>query len=125
MVTNRGGRLSVVAQALIVLAEAPRGMATSSEIAGVLEVHPVVVRRLLAVLRSEGVVESRSGPTGGWAIARDPATITLGQVYRMLESDPEVVTPAALDEALVLAERAYAERLDAVSIAALMDNRIS
>ncbi|MGH2444555.1 MAG: Rrf2 family transcriptional regulator [Candidatus Limnocylindria bacterium] len=82
MVTNRGSRLAVVAQALIVLAEAPRGMATSSEIADHLEVHPVVVRRLLATLRSEGIAESRSGPTGGWAIARDPATITLGALHR-------------------------------------------
>ncbi len=125
MVTNRGNRLAVVAQALIMLAEAPRGMATSGEIADVLEVHPVVVRRLLAVLRSEGVVELRSGPKGGWAIARDPATITLGQIHRMLAADPEVVTPAALDEVLISAEEAYAERLDDVSVASLVDERIS
>jgi Rrf2 family protein len=115
----------VVARALIMLAEAPRGMATSSEIADVLEVHHVVVRRLLAVLRAEGVVESRPGPKGGWAIARDPARVTLGQIYRMLATDPDVVTPAALDEALIGAEEAYAERLDPVSLASLMNARIS
>lgn len=46
----------------MVLAEAPRGMATSTEIAGELGVHPVEVRRLLGVLRPEGIVESRRGP---------------------------------------------------------------
>ena len=55
----------LVAQALIFLAGAPRGMATSTEIADILDVHPVAVRRLLGVLRAEGIVESRSGPKGG------------------------------------------------------------
>lgn len=101
MVTNRSNRLAVVAQALVFLAEAPRGMATSTEIAGALDLNPVVIRRLLGVFRAEGIVESRPGPKGGWAIARDPTTITLGKLHRILAGDPEVVTPAALDEALV------------------------
>lgn len=121
MVTNRQSRLAVVAQALVILAEAPRGMATSAEIADLLDVHPVVVRRLLAVLRAEGIVESRSGPKGGWAIARDPATITLGRVSRVLAGEPEVVTPAVLDEALIRAEAAHAASLDEVTLASLMD----
>jgi len=121
MVTNRQSRLAVVAQALVILAEAPRGMATSAEIADLLDVHPVVVRRLLAVLRAEGIVESRSGPKGGWAIARDPATITLGRVSRVLAGEPEVVTPAVLDEALIRAETAHAASLDEVTLASLMD----
>jgi DNA-binding IscR family transcriptional regulator len=37
--------LAVVAQALVILAEAPRGMVTSAEIADLLDVHPVVLRR--------------------------------------------------------------------------------
>jgi DNA-binding IscR family transcriptional regulator len=110
----------LVAQALIVLAEAPRGMATSAELADMLDTHPVAVRRLLGVLRMEGIVESRSGPTGGWAIGRDPATISLGRIHRLLAREPDVVTPAALDEALFEAEEAYAARLDDVTLAALM-----
>jgi Rrf2 family protein len=120
MVTNRHSRLAVVAQALVILAEAPLGMATSAEIADVLDVHPVVLRRLLGGLRSEGIVESRSGPKGGWAIARDPATINLGRVSRAMAGEPEVVTPAGLDEALVRAEEAYAASLDKVTLASLM-----
>ena len=119
MVTNRSNRLAVIAQALVFLADAPRGMATSTEIADQLDLNPVVVRRLLGVLRSEGIVESRSGPKGGWAIARDPSTITLGQVHRILAGDPEVISPAALDEVLVAAEEAYAKQLDAVTLADL------
>jgi DNA-binding IscR family transcriptional regulator len=55
----------VVTHALIFLADAPRGIATSTEIADVLDVHPVAVRRLLGVLRADGIVESRSGLKGG------------------------------------------------------------
>lgn len=113
----------MVAQALLVLAEARRGMATSGEIADVIDVHPVMIRRLLAVLRSEGIVESRPGPHGGWAIARDPATITLGQLYRVLVTDLDVVTPVGLDAALVGAEAAFVERLDPVTLASLMHQR--
>ena len=111
----------MAAQALVFLADAPRGMATSTEIGDVLDVHPVVIRRLLGPLRSEGIVESRTGPHGGWAIARDPARISLGSVYRALVgAEPEVVTPAALDEALVAAEEAYARQLDSVTLARLL-----
>jgi DNA-binding IscR family transcriptional regulator len=98
MTTNGGDRLVLVTQALIFLADAPRGMATSTEIADVLDVHPVAVRRLLGVLRAEGIVESRSGPKGGWAIVRDPARISLAAVHRALAGEePDVVSPAALD----------------------------
>ena len=96
-------------------------MATSTELGAQLDAHPVVLRRLLGLLRSEGIVESRTGPKGGWAIARDPATITLGRVSRVLEGEPEVVTPAGLDEALVRAEEAFAASLDEVTVASLMD----
>ncbi len=94
-------------------------MATSAEIADQLDLNPVAIRRLLGVLRSEGFVESRSGPKGGWAIARDPSTITLGKLHRILAGDPDVVSPAVLDEALLTAEEAYAKRLDTVTIANL------
>lgn len=105
---------------MIVLADAPRGMATSAELADALGVHPVGIRRMLGVLRAAGIVESRSGPKGGWAIGRDPATISLGRIHRLLAGEPDVVTPAALDEALSEAEEAYASRLDDVTLAALM-----
>ena len=111
----------LVAQALIFLAEAPRGIATSSEIADVLDVHAVAVRRLLGVLRAEGIVESRSGPKGGWAIAGDPARISLAAVYRALaDEEPDVVSPATLDEAIQAAESAYVAQLEPVTLAAIL-----
>ena len=120
MTTNRESALSHAVQALIVLADAKRGMATSDEIADVIGIHPVAVRRLLGVLRAEGIVESRRGPKGGWAIARDPARITLAQIHLALIGEPEVATPASLDAALVEAHERYAESLASVTLASIL-----
>ena len=76
----------------------------------------------LGVLRAEGIVESRSGPKGGWAIARDPARISLAALYRALaDEEPDVVSPAALDEAIEAAEAAYVTQLEPVTLASLLD----
>ena len=121
MVTNRvGGSIATAAKALIVLVEAPRGIATSAEVAQAIGSHPVVVRRLLGGLRWSGLVESRSGPHGGWAIAKDPAAIRVGDVYRALDSEA-ASAESALDEVLFAAEHAYVERLDQVTLADLAD----
>lgn len=95
-------------------------MATSAELGDLLDVHSVEIRRLLGRLRTEGIVESRSGPKGGWAIARDPALITLGAVYSALRSEPEVITPIALDDALLEAERAYRSSLERITLADIL-----
>lgn len=119
MVTNRsGGGIATAIRALVVLMAAPRGMATSAEVALAIHSHPVVVRRLLGSLRWSGVVESRSGPHGGWAIAKDPVTIRVGDVYRAIA--PEGSTnESAIDDLLLAAERAYLERLDKATLADL------
>jgi Rrf2 family protein len=119
-VTRAGSRLAIAAQALVLLADAERGMATSAELGDALDVHPVEIRRLLALLRAEGVVESRRGAKGGWAIARDPARITLGAVHAALAGDADVVSPLSLDEALTAADRAYREALERVTLADLL-----
>lgn len=121
MVTNRS-RTSIraAARALLILIQAERGMATSAEIAELIGSHPVVIRRLLGGLRWSGLVESRSGLNGGWAVAKDPSTIRLGDLWRAMS--PE--TPGAttrLDELLDEAERAYLGRLDRVTLADLAE----
>ncbi len=120
MATIRGDAIAQAVQALIVLAEAQRGMATSEEIADVIGAHAVVVRRSLGMLRAEGIVESRRGPNGGWALARDPATISLARIYSIMAGEPVAVTPAALDEALVGARDASLAHLERISLASLL-----
>jgi Rrf2 family protein len=53
--------------------------------------NPVYVRRVLGQLREAGLVTSRSGPRGGWTLTRDPAGITLGDVWRAIQGDDPVL----------------------------------
>ncbi|QYY34534.1 Rrf2 family transcriptional regulator [Ruficoccus sp. ZRK36] len=58
---------------------------TSDYIAGSVNTNPVVIRRLLASLRKAGIVSSQGGSTGGWSLSRPPESISLLDIYRLLE----------------------------------------
>jgi DNA-binding IscR family transcriptional regulator len=88
----------------------------SEVIAQRIRAHPVVVRRVLGRLRSAGLVEGRSGPGGGWAVAHDPDSIGLGRVRRALRDSDRQIDGDRLARALDAAEEAFARELDAVTI---------
>jgi DNA-binding IscR family transcriptional regulator len=79
----RSSRFSVALHVLTHLVEAPEPQ-TSEQLATCVRTNPVVVRRTLAGLREAGVVTSSRGSGGGWVLARDPADITLRDVYSAL-----------------------------------------
>jgi DNA-binding IscR family transcriptional regulator len=122
MVTNRQDKgLATAVQALLVLVEAPRGMATSAEVGEVVGSHPVVVRRLLGALRMSGLVEARVGREGGWAIGKDPSKIRISQILLALSEGGGTPPESALDELLASANAAYLARLSAVTLADLAE----
>jgi DNA-binding IscR family transcriptional regulator len=51
----------------------------------------VYVRRVLGRLREAGIVSSRPGVGGGWGLVRDPADITLGDVWRAIQADDRLL----------------------------------
>lgn len=53
--------------------------------------NPVHVRRVLGQLRDVGLVSSQSGVHGGWMLARPPAQIDLGQVWRAVNDDDPIL----------------------------------
>jgi Rrf2 family protein len=59
---------------------------TSEQLAVYMDTNAVVVRRTMSGLREAGLVRSEKGHGGGWTIARDLASITLGEVYAALGS---------------------------------------
>jgi len=61
---------------------------TSAYIAASVNTNPVVIRRILACLRKQKLVESKPGTGGGWNLTRDPRKITLREVYRAVETGP-------------------------------------
>jgi Rrf2 family protein len=56
------------------------------------------LEQILLKLKSSGLVESKKGKGGGYALARPPAEITLGQVIRLIEG-PLAPLPCASETA--------------------------
>ncbi|HEX6507367.1 MAG TPA: Rrf2 family transcriptional regulator [Chloroflexota bacterium] len=64
------------------------GMPITSEMASEsVNTNPVVIRRILGLLRKAGLVSSQPGPAGGWLLERDPDQITLRDVYRAVKDE--------------------------------------
>ena len=57
----------------------------ASEISHAQDIPPHYLKQILSRLRAAGLVRSARGPTGGHGLARDPATITVGEVIQCLE----------------------------------------
>jgi Rrf2 family protein len=82
---NRDSRMSGVLHVLLHLAER-REPVTSEALSRMMRTNPVVIRRIMAGLRTQGFVRSEAGHGGGWSIARDLASITLFDVYEAIGS---------------------------------------
>lgn len=80
---SRNSRFSVALHVLSHLADAEEPQ-TSERLAVCVGTNPVVVRRTLAGLREAGLVGSTRGLGGGWILARDPARVSLRDVYHGL-----------------------------------------
>jgi Rrf2 family protein len=132
---KRDSRLSLALHILGHMGAQPDAVVQSETLAAFHATHPVVVRRTLGKLRAAGLVSSSRGHAGGWRLARDPATISVADVYRALGErlDPgsgqgsenpvtctiERALHGAWDQAVAQAEAALLDRLSKVSIADL------
>ena len=63
---------------------------TSEAIAKSLQTNPVVVRKILKLLEREGLVALRQGRQGGVGLRGPASRITLGQIYKAVESESGV-----------------------------------
>ncbi|MBI5070965.1 MAG: Rrf2 family transcriptional regulator [Deltaproteobacteria bacterium] len=81
-------RFTVAIHVLTLLAHEAGGEPVTSEyIAGSVNTNPVVIRRLLALLRQAKLVRSQGGPGGGWQLTQPARAITLRDVYRAVQGD--------------------------------------
>lgn len=132
---KRDSKLSLALHALGHIAAAPDAAMRSDDLARIGPTNPVVVRRVLGLLRDAGLVTSAKGHAGGWRLAKAADLITVADVYRALgerldpapgagpNNPPTCAIERALhghwDAAVSLAQAALLERLSKVSIADL------
>lgn len=120
MPRNEADALAV--RILGLLAVHPDGLVSSDRLDELLDANPVVVRRLIARMKWEGLVVTRRGPGGGCALAREPAAISLGRVHRALRENETAASESVLSRALAAAESAYVAELDRWTVAQVLGN---
>ena len=88
MATN--SRLASAIHIMSFVAHAGDEGTTSEAIAKSLQTNPVVVRKILKLLEQEGLVTLRQGRHGGVGLQHPASRITLGQIYKAVESETGV-----------------------------------
>ena len=77
--------------ALAYLASQPRNkLCGLEEIAGHEQIPPIYLRKVLGELRRHRLLRSVKGIHGGYELARPPEAITVWEVVRLLEADPDL-----------------------------------
>ncbi len=114
---------------------APGGLVSIAEIARNEDLPLAYLEQLVGELRRAGLVEGTRGVHGGYRLARPPAAITVGDVYRVLEGEvapvectTEAYLPGACSRELQCLSRSIWERvqlailgvLDATTLADLI-----
>lgn len=111
------------------------GAVTSEFIASSVNTNPVVIRRILGLLRKRGWVGSQPGTGGGWRLLQPAEKLTLREVRRAVEEasvfalhsqapNPKCMVgrniQAALESVYGAAERAMEEKLAEETVASLL-----
>lgn len=86
-------RFAVAVHSAGLIAFGDRMTVNSESIARSVGTNPVVVRRVVGLLVKAGLVEMRKGQNGGALLARPPEKISLGDIYRAVESGPLLAVP--------------------------------
>ena len=71
--------------------------------------NPAHIRRVLAHLRSAGLVASRPGVRGGWQIVADGSDLTLADVWRAVQGNDPVLGLHDADPACTVGQRIQRE----------------
>lgn len=116
-------------RALVYLANTGAAHAKAGDIASAMDIPTGFLHQVLQTLQRARLVDSRPGPTGGYALARRPEAITIRQVVEALEGPFESGEcamrggPCHWDQVCALhwvwsaARTALCEQLDAATLA--------
>lgn len=77
------GKFAITTHILTLLAKFPTEFMASDYIAGSLNIHPVLVRKEIANLKKNNLVESKEGKNGGVRLSVSPSKITLEDIFKI------------------------------------------
>ncbi|MFC9710469.1 Rrf2 family transcriptional regulator [Paenibacillus sp. JNUCC31] len=129
-------RFSIAVHTLSLVAVVPNEC-TGDYIAKSVNTNPVIIRRIMSKLKQAGLIEVRPG-VGGASLLKDPADITLLDIYRALEvvedgelfnfhkhPNPNCPVGSMIEQTLraelIEAQTAMEQRLNRVTIQQMMD----
>jgi Rrf2 family protein len=130
---KKSTKLSDMLHLLLHMAESKVPL-TSETLAKAMQTNAVVVRRIMAGLREQGLVTSEKGHGGGWRLSCDLKVVTLHDIYRAIGSPTllaignraeasdcliESAVAIAAQEAFVEAENAVIEKFRNTTLAEL------
>ena len=115
-------RADYAIRALVALAAADKSL-TAAEIARERNVPKTYLTVILAQLRRNGLVQSQRGRTGGYLLAKDPATVSLAEVLRAVDETvdrPIDLTDRGLNPTYQVLRESLVGLLDTVFVADLV-----
>jgi DNA-binding IscR family transcriptional regulator len=77
------GKFAITVHILTLLAKFPEQYLSSEFIAGSINLHPVLVRKEIANLKKNNIVDSKEGKNGGTKLLKSASTISLDAIYKM------------------------------------------
>jgi DNA-binding IscR family transcriptional regulator len=77
------GKFAITIHILTLLTKFPNDFLSSEFIAGSINLNPVLVRKEIANLKANHIVESKEGKNGGTKLSVDPSKITLKEIFEM------------------------------------------
>lgn len=78
-------------QACQILAEAGGGAVSATELEEKVGVSGKYLEKIMRILTGCGVVAAKRGAQGGYYLAKNPESVTVGEVTRALEDDMKIV----------------------------------
>ncbi len=126
-------RTNIAVRLMLYCASQPDRRVTKSEVARKCNISENHLAHVVNALGQMGYIDTQRGRSGGLELARGPDEVSLGDIFRSLESGVplaecfgcqsvtcESVSDCRLRQALVNAEAAFYETLDEVPLAELM-----
>ncbi len=81
-------RFSISLHILTLLDQGKEELLSSEYLAGSININPVLVRKEITNLKKHGLVESKEGKAGGFALGKPSNKIALSDIYKAVQKTP-------------------------------------